>query len=458
MSACLQVLRRLFMSSKDILRVYPMTAVYHRNYARRCKIQTDFLEVSDDSRDTKMLEPDNHDDDVARSFDDYFNSPNNELHSKLDLRRIVEREKKKLKLKILQRKYFKEPQEVNFLTWKAKEQIRFLNAEYPEEWTPDRLAESFPISKQGLWKLLSSSFVLRTPEQILRHDSQVHNRWKKLKKELSLDEGSVSPEFQHLIESGKLELLKNAGGLMEAPKLPTEMITRTTANTQRKVGRFESIVKDYVKLSENSKRASNNANQLVSGKLRSSEEDKNPKILKEDNSDELETDWSALNYKQKEINNVSSQQFDVEISGNVATQTSEELMKNVPRKIRKTMKSGHINLADLTYLEAYQLFETRKMYDTNQPSSSSLSQTVNPKKDEINSSNTASLLEELLPKYSNDTFKDSPKMVSRFPSFAVEDTINIPEHKKQGKGCVYKKGNAYYDENGEFLYRVPGSE
>lgn len=34
----------------------------------------------------------------------------------------------------------------NLLTWSEKEQIRHLNTEHPEEWTPEQLAESFPVT------------------------------------------------------------------------------------------------------------------------------------------------------------------------------------------------------------------------------------------------------------------------------------------------------------------------
>ena len=75
--------------------------------------------------------------------------------------RHVQRQQRNLKKKIVERKYFKKPQEVNLLTWKAKEQIRFLHNEFPEEWTPEQLAESFPISLEGVHQLLNSSYTPR---------------------------------------------------------------------------------------------------------------------------------------------------------------------------------------------------------------------------------------------------------------------------------------------------------
>lgn len=53
------------------------------------------------------------------------------------------REKEKLRYQIVRRKYFKEHYP-NFLTWNEKEQIKYLHSTNPEEWTIERLSESFP--------------------------------------------------------------------------------------------------------------------------------------------------------------------------------------------------------------------------------------------------------------------------------------------------------------------------
>lgn len=50
-----------------------------------------------------------------------------------------------LRHQVVKEKYFKEHMP-NLLTWSEKEQIRLLNSENPEEWTPDRIAESFPVT------------------------------------------------------------------------------------------------------------------------------------------------------------------------------------------------------------------------------------------------------------------------------------------------------------------------
>ena len=50
---------------------------------------------------------------------------------------------------MIRRKYFRPEPEVNLLTWDAKAQMRYLHATDPDTWTPQQLAESFPISAEG---------------------------------------------------------------------------------------------------------------------------------------------------------------------------------------------------------------------------------------------------------------------------------------------------------------------
>lgn len=91
-----------------------------------------------------------------------------------------EKLKKKIVHKIIERKYYKKPQETGLLTWDAKEQIRFLHNEYPNEWTIDRLAESFPTSREGVIKILKSRFQPKSLAEIVKHDERVQNHWKEL--------------------------------------------------------------------------------------------------------------------------------------------------------------------------------------------------------------------------------------------------------------------------------------
>ena len=114
-----------------------------------------------------------------------------------------------MKRKIIERKYFKQEQELNLLTWDAKEQIRYLHAEFPEEWTLERLVESFPISRDGLIRLLRSRFQPGSLEEVLEHDERVQNHWKMLKDGRS----NVQSRYLQLIEAVKQKNVQSGANL-----------------------------------------------------------------------------------------------------------------------------------------------------------------------------------------------------------------------------------------------------
>lgn len=89
----------------------------------------------------KLLEPSELEeveniDDLESDFMDIHKSHKQYL-------RDVEAQNERLKYLIVKRKYFKQ-KFPNFLTWHDKEQIKYLHTTDPEEWTIDRLSESFP--------------------------------------------------------------------------------------------------------------------------------------------------------------------------------------------------------------------------------------------------------------------------------------------------------------------------
>ncbi|CAG0893959.1 unnamed protein product, partial [Darwinula stevensoni] len=81
------------------------------------------------------------------------------------------------KLKKVKKKYFAEEQELNLLTWSAKEQIRYLHHTDPQQWTPEHIAQCFPISPEG--KLLQHNQPLLNEKAIVKHDTDVARRWRK---------------------------------------------------------------------------------------------------------------------------------------------------------------------------------------------------------------------------------------------------------------------------------------
>ncbi|XP_045450119.1 neugrin [Melitaea cinxia] len=147
--------------------------------------------------------------------------------------------KHELRGHIVKEKYFKENMP-NLLTWSEKEQIRHLASTQPQEWTPQKLAESFPVTENVVKKLLKYPWKPATEQRIARHDASAMRNWKELK------EGTLDiPESlrQHFLKFSERTI----------PPLNRKSIKLDIS--QETIGEFEEIVK---RENNNEKAASNN--------------------------------------------------------------------------------------------------------------------------------------------------------------------------------------------------------
>ncbi|XP_060816583.1 uncharacterized protein LOC132907471 [Bombus pascuorum] len=102
------------------------------------------------------------------------------IESYADHERQTEKDRELLKHRIIKRKYFKEV-EPNFLTYVEKDQIQKLHDENPDEWTPERLSESFPALPETIKRILKSKWEPKSVERILAYDNKVIKNWKQFK-------------------------------------------------------------------------------------------------------------------------------------------------------------------------------------------------------------------------------------------------------------------------------------
>ena len=160
--------------------------------------------------------------------------------------------RKKILYKIIGHKYFRQPQPLNLLTWDAKEQIRYLHAEYPDEWTVDRLADSFPVDRNGVINIIRSKFGPRSIGDVIRHDRRVKGHWVSLNAGDSGKEGGpVTLRFEKILDDVRVKLLGNAAGIASLPMpeigrfLSAGKSGAGMARRDKTPGPFESIVKGY---------------------------------------------------------------------------------------------------------------------------------------------------------------------------------------------------------------------
>ena len=105
------------------------------------------------------------------------------------------RKRKSIKMGIVKKKLKKIEGEryrnTNLLTWDAKEQIKHLSINEPDVWTPERIADSFPITLESCKKLLRSKWTPKTLDQLIEHDEKVMKNWKSLANMENIESGNL---------------------------------------------------------------------------------------------------------------------------------------------------------------------------------------------------------------------------------------------------------------------------
>lgn len=97
---------------------------------------------------------------------------------------------------MIKHKYFRDAKLPNLLLYSEKEQMRLLHERDPEEWSVERLAESFPATADIVQKILRSKWRPQSVERIRSHDASVMENWALLRKGKC---ENVPPELlQHL--------------------------------------------------------------------------------------------------------------------------------------------------------------------------------------------------------------------------------------------------------------------
>ncbi|XP_068085096.1 neugrin-like [Anabrus simplex] len=301
--------------------------------------------------------------------------------------REMQKENDKRQLKMVGRKYFKEPREPNLLTWEEQEHIRYLHQTDPDEWSVEKLAVSFPATESVIQKVLKSHWKAASPERIKKYNETVLNNWK-LFKQGSL---SMSDELKRHVS----QFASRSTVTSPPPHLwSAQQKMQISASTSE----FGDIIESYKAL----KAGENNTKIPDSRKVPtvSVPPDVDTFLLPDDKKNDMLT---ILNRYRRE--------------GTSANET--ESTKN---EDKATLRCG----------ESVDLVEKEK--------SSSLKVPVN--------------------NFSIKTLQEVPGNKESVPSTRRE-TKQLPEwikipHTCKGKGSLFRVDDCFYDEDGEFLYRVPG--
>ncbi|XP_015907034.2 ankyrin repeat domain-containing protein 11 isoform X1 [Parasteatoda tepidariorum] len=360
--------------------------------------------------------------------------------SRLYDRQIREKESGKIfiKKKLIGRKYFQSEKETNLLTYAAKEQIKYLHKLNPLDWTPEALSKSFPISVDGVKKLLRSNYTLKDPVKIKQHDEDVRKKWE------SLMSGKPSDQIyfhtQCLWNEGKL-LKENYTG---NPNLPypslstTQNITKVTKN--KLIGEYSGIIKNYVEYKKQKKSVQENNSELIVPTEK--EYDRRSETVKHITE--------ASNFLKK--SKFFKEDGDIAIKKKDYIDEAElpfsQFKENIKHQLKHDSKKSNTSKQYLQWIE-----QESKEKDFKNPTNffnakDFVSKISKYSKENIEMKREKNSAEDSFYLYNEKTGYQRP--VGQ--TFKGKVSIPISAWKKN---TLYKVKNCVYDEDGEFLYKLP---
>ncbi|CAK9815102.1 hypothetical protein ANTPLA_LOCUS8523 [Anthophora plagiata] len=363
-----------------------------------------------------------------------------------ELQKEKERSRKtdheRLKRLIVKSRFFNEV-EPSFLTHVEKDQIRKLHQSNPDEWTPQKLSESFPALPETIKKVLKTNWVPRSVDIILKYDKRVIENWKNFKS------GKLAVNFnlrEHLMKFQNRKI-----SLTDRETLAEKFVPPKIEFPKPVSSFFSSIVQDPVDKKQVTTNEQGNCLEKSINKdekYSDATEKKELKIVgnKRDNSMYQKSDIKGKHKEEKLL-------FDEFIKKklNNLSDTSPEERLTLLSTYKKHIESKHLvdissNVINSTTEDAS--IEEKDVGIVKRSSSESLPVV---KKDRVETKITTETNDENL---SLDTFvKERYSCMDKDINYIKR--LKIPKNVYK-KGMTYRVKDCYYDDDGQFLYRVPG--
>ncbi|XP_046744369.1 uncharacterized protein LOC124410207 [Diprion similis] len=358
----------------------------------------------------------------------------------------MEAAKEKLKLRIVARKYFKE-HEPNLLTYIEKQQIRHLHESDSLVYTPEKLSESFPALPHTIRRILKARWHARNADRVVKHDQQVINNWKKFKR----GELPVEPRCRQHLEKFKNRNIT----LPDKAEVEKKLLPPPPEFKKPQSQIYSGLIQKYLQDKKG--------------------HDENNKVAV-DNGSKNDYESKDLMHKYRKNSTENNLMFNSNQNPHIITigDTGKEKrrIKNLdkPLTLDKFFEESVKNMGSAPSLEDQVLMDTYKK-------KVELETVKNQKLENIDRpglQNFPTLPKSNLPlavvEKQNEAKNikvpdDSKKMelqtyVKVWEKKAIQEehyseVIKIPKDQYK-KGKLYKIQDCFYDDDGEFLYRVPG--
>lgn len=377
----------------------------------------------------------------------------------------IETNKERIKYFIVRQKYFKPEGKQNFLTWAEKEQIRNLHKTDPEQWSIQRLVESFPATDEIILKVLQNTWTPKNMKRIQGHDKSVQQTWKAFEagELIHLDTDFVehlkkfshrrfdsannaytnvandqvqfqfpepkSKEFSHIINS--LPKHKRTVAEIEAPKSAEKTILQNSEPARESIPPptegdtyvFGQIVgrkyKTFDQFERNKKKSNESATNLSKmAQIRSAQETtRDNKKAKTPIVDELAT--------------------------NIENVISDKLAKV---ELENTLRSHKPSHSPLASIEPPPLSDIERYDAVKNPSGTGIVVDLSERNQ----------FDVHVQRYNTRTVTITPTdEADKLQTRSIRERIYIPR-KAYKRGALYKVNDCFYADDGELLYRVPG--
>jgi len=341
----------------------------------------------------------------------------------------TEQMKSSIKKQKMFRKHFRDfaQKEVSLLTWVEKENIRYLTETDPEQWTPEAISQAYPISPDGVEKLLKSSMKLRRSKDVKKHDEVVAQRIRDIK----AGNVEMTRELEERLKIRDAIPLKVGDLGMTAE----DMVELSYCKVPKALGEFAQLVAPSEKENSSKEEPEQVVKYIKDGEYYNPSElaTINPEIKPEMTKQELRRILPArklmtfgefeANMRQKETS--KSMSADMKYMLSLKSQSSRN------PGTENILSQNEIELPN----DDNTSFPSKIKKYKNPTETGTVSVTVEGKEGYI---------------YDPETGYQKPYESA---SSKIEDRITIPDELRKS-GATYKVGDCYYDEHGEFMYRV----
>ncbi|XP_024888472.1 uncharacterized protein LOC112465233 [Temnothorax curvispinosus] len=380
--------------------------------------------------------------------------------------RMYEREtkvrKERLKQRIAIQKCFKE-KEPRFLTFAENELIRKLHNHNPDEWTVEKLSESFPALPETIQKILRTKWSPKSVEKVLQYDNVAVKNWE----EFRAGRLPLNPILgEHLMKFKNRKII-----LTDRESLAEQFVPKVEFK-KPKSQLFSSIVQTYLdekeKKSDTKLLSQEDNSSKVAGRSDYSE---NQNLLTASATTDSptavkNTEKFALNEERSFTlqSRRNSQKLNVPVTKEGKSLTFDEFVRTKLEDVQQESPEEGITLLNVyrKQVEASQEMQTAEIAAASdnavthaeEDTSSKIARRSDrdisiPSRDKHKDFNIVGADDNLL-----DTRVEVWKKKAD-TELNYAKPIKIAKHLYK-PGMTYRIRDCYYDDDGEFLYRVPG--